>query len=89
MNKRYKYKGDALGRLIEECGEVLVAAGKTVRYGWNSWNPNLPVAQRETNEEWLKREIKDVEFAIALLRKSRDWELPAITAAERRKELHE
>src|ERR1019366_3842695 len=75
MHEDFKDKGSALGRFIEECGEVLAAAGKTVRYGWHSYNPLLPVEQRETNEDWLRREMEDLESAIARLKKSRGWEL--------------
>lgn len=72
MDERFRKKGKALGRFIEECGEALAAAGKTVRYGWNSYNP-LPGASTETNEVWLEREIVDLEDAIDRLRKSRLW----------------
>lgn len=73
MDERFRNKGNTLGLFIEECGEALAAAGKTVRYGWSSYNP-LVVAKRETNDEWLKREIADLEFAISRLRKARKWE---------------
>ncbi len=69
MHKDFKNKGNALGRFIEECGEALAAAGKTVRYGRESYDP-LPGSSRETNEHWLMREIEDVEFAISKLRKA-------------------
>lgn len=69
----FENKGSALGRFIEECGEALAAAGKTVRFGWHSWNP-LITEHRESNEEWLMREIADLETAIARLKKSRKWE---------------
>ena len=69
---QFRNRGLALGRFIEECGEALAAAGKTVRYGWASFNP-LPGASQETNEEWLAREIADLEDAIARLKKSRGW----------------
>lgn len=54
-----------LGYLIEECGEVLAAAGKTIRWGLHSSNPELPTEQRETNAAWLLREIADLKRAIA------------------------
>lgn len=50
--------------MIEECGEVLAAAGKMQRWGPFSENPEIPVADRETNIVWLRREIKDVLEAI-------------------------
>lgn len=52
------------GYLIEECGEVLAAAGKTLRWGELSYNPEIPLEQRETNEAWLLRELKDLKGAI-------------------------
>lgn len=73
MDERFKNKGNALGRLVEELGESTAAAGKTIRYGWDSWNPLLPVNERETNEAWLRRELIDVLFAIRRLATSRGW----------------
>jgi hypothetical protein len=69
---KYKNSGLAIGKFIEECGEALAAAGKTVRFGWASWNPELG-ASGETNEEWLRREVADLEEAIVRLKKSRYW----------------
>jgi hypothetical protein len=67
----FKNKGNALGKFIEECGEALAAAGKTVRFGWHSYNPLSP--KRESNEDWLRREVTDLEEAIERLKNSRDW----------------
>lgn len=53
-----------LAHLVEECGEVLAAAGKTQRWGWASANPLLPIEGRETNLVWLKRELKDLREAL-------------------------
>lgn len=75
MDERFRNKGNALGRFIEECGETLAAAGKTVRYGWDSYNP-LPGASKEHNETWLRREIRDLEDAIARLKNERGWKEP-------------
>lgn len=57
----------ALAHLIEECGEVLAAAGKTLRYGLASVNPLIPVEQRETNGSWLKREMEDLRLSLESL----------------------
>lgn len=57
-----------LGYLTEECGEVLAAAGKSIRRGLDSTNPELPPEQRETNAAWLLREMDDLEAAIAIMR---------------------
>lgn len=55
----------ALGKLVEECGEVLAACGKTQLWGPDSVNPELPPEQQETNRDWILREIADLEGAIA------------------------
>ena len=57
-----------LGYLVEECGEVLAAAGKSLRWGLDSVNPELPEEEQETNEEWLLRELTDLTRAIRLVR---------------------
>lgn len=62
----------SLGHLIEECGEVLAAAGKTLRWGWASVNPELPQEQQETNIVWLRRELEDLKGTIARLEKCID-----------------
>lgn len=56
-----------LAHLIEECGEVLAAAGKTQRWGRDSYSPELHPSQRETNIMWLRRELADLKQAIARL----------------------
>jgi NTP pyrophosphatase (non-canonical NTP hydrolase) len=53
-----------LAHLVEECGEVLAAAGKTQRWGALSVNPLIPAADRETNLVWLRREMKDLREAL-------------------------
>lgn len=70
MNELYRSKTpeQALAHLVEECGEVIAAAGKTFRFGPRSVNPELPPDQREENIDWLKRELDDVEAAIAAFR---------------------
>lgn len=57
-----------LAHLIEECGEVLAAAGKTQRWGPHSVNPLIPADQQEANIDWLMREIDDLADAISRLR---------------------
>lgn len=59
----------ALAHLVEEAGEVMAAAGKSLRFGLDSVNPLLPVEEQETNEEWLRREIGDLKLAIVQLEK--------------------
>jgi len=59
----------ALSHVVEECGEVLAAAGKCQRWGMDSVNPELPPEDQETNRDWLSRELDDLEGAIGRLRK--------------------
>ena len=61
-----------LGHVVEECGEVMAAAGKTLRWGWASANPELPMHERETNIVWLQREMKDLRDAMDRLQKCID-----------------
>lgn len=55
----------ALAHLLEECGEVISAAGKLQRFGPQSVNPFLPPEQQVTNMDWLMAEIADLKLAIA------------------------
>lgn len=72
-----------LSHAIEECGEFIAAAGKLQRWGPNSTNPLLPVEQRETNLEWVAREMQDVREAFDRLQGvmhtggigAREWKL--------------
>lgn len=57
-----------IGYLVEECGEVMHAAGKMIRWGPDSFNPELPEDERETNRAWLLRELSNLEAAIAFVR---------------------
>ncbi len=59
----------AVGKAVEEMGELQAAIGKSLRWGWNSTNPELPVGDRETNQVWVRREIEDVRHALENLEK--------------------
>ena len=61
-----------LAHAVEECGEFIAAAGKTQRWGRKSFNPELPPNERETNEDWLRRELADVRLAMARLEMALD-----------------
>jgi NTP pyrophosphatase (non-canonical NTP hydrolase) len=69
MNPRYQPKTitQKLGYLAEESGEVLAAVGKTLRWGLDSWNPDVPESERETNRDWLIRELQDLKRAISII----------------------
>ena len=56
-----------LGYLVEECGEVMAAVGKTIRWGLDSSNPELPEQERETNRDWILREVSDLKDAIKIV----------------------
>ena len=66
MKKQYEPKTitQALGYLVEEAGEVQAAIGKSIRWGLDSTNPELPPKERETNGRWILRELLDLEGAI-------------------------
>ena len=69
MDKRY-FVDDfphCLGHVIEECGEVCQAAGKLLRWGPQSFNPEVPAEDRETNIGWLRREMEGLKEAIGNL----------------------
>jgi NTP pyrophosphatase (non-canonical NTP hydrolase) len=57
-----------LGHVVEECGELLHAIGKTQRWGLNSYNPEIPIAERESNRTWIIREMEDLYQALGRLR---------------------
>lgn len=69
MKPEYEPKTVAqkLGYLVEECGEVLAAVGKTQRWGLDSVNPELPTDQQETNRMWIMRELRDLQRAITIV----------------------
>jgi len=76
VNQKYMPKTveTTLGYLVEECGEVLAAVGKTQRWGLDSSNPELRArpgdfdVKPEKNREWILRELLDLENAIKLTR---------------------
>lgn len=67
MKPEYEPKSQeqAIAHLIEECNEVGAAAAKALRFGLDSYNPELPPEERETNRDWITREVADLVFAIA------------------------
>lgn len=62
-----------LGWVIEECSELGVAIGKTLRHGLTSVDPTDNAKRnadgsREMNVDWILREMADAEKAICLAR---------------------
>lgn len=74
MTPQYEPKTTAefLGYVVEECGEVLQAVGKTQRWGLMSVNPELPRNKQESNISWIRREIEDLRGALDRLTKHLD-----------------
>ena len=68
MQEKYlpKTVEQKFGYLVEESGEVLAAIGKTLRWGLDSVNPDLPAEQQETNRDWILRELIDLKRAITM-----------------------
>lgn len=64
--------GFAVGKAIEEAGELCAALGKTLRWGWSSVNPELPAAEQEPNASWVRREMADVREALDNLEREMD-----------------
>lgn len=70
MKPQYKPETDEqkLGYFVEECGEALAAVGKTLRWGLDGVNPELPEEEQETNRRWVLRELRDLTRAIRYVR---------------------
>ena len=61
-----------LGYVTEECGEVLSAIGKSRRWGLFSVDHTDKAiiksnGEKETNREWILRELQDLKVAISIL----------------------
>lgn len=54
----------AVGKLVEELGELQQVLGKTLRFGPDSYNPEVAYSDREYNSDMIAREIEDVLGAI-------------------------
>ena len=65
----------ALGKAVEELGELQAALGKTLRWGWAGVNPDLPPSKQESNASWVRREITDVRDALNNLEHAMENEL--------------
>jgi hypothetical protein len=62
VNPKY-FRNDFHGILfhvVQEASEVTKEAMKIAMYGLDSFNPELPIEQRETNRHALLREIDDL-----------------------------
>lgn len=54
--------GQALGQVVEECGEVCQAIGKAMRFGIWSSNPEAP--EKGNNRDQILSEIADLLLAL-------------------------
>lgn len=62
---------ERLALLIEECGEVIQAATKVLRHGWDSYDPTRR-GERPTNQEALAKEMGQLSFAMDLMAEKED-----------------
>lgn len=49
-----------MAKLSEELGEAQAALGKTMRWGFFSYDPTVDPDQRRYNVDWLRAEMRDV-----------------------------
>lgn len=61
---------ERLAIIVEECGEVVQAACKILRHGYEGTNPK--VEDSETNREALERELGDLQHAILRMEEAVD-----------------
>lgn len=72
---------ERLAILIEEAGEVIQAASKILRHGYESGHPDSP----KTNRQDLERELGDFQCAMTHLAYWLDIDQVAVTQASKRK----
>lgn len=75
FNRLTEAEQERLVILIEECGEVVQAAAKILRHGYESTNPKaiVPAAARpETNRAALERELGDLGHALQRMEQAGD-----------------
>ena len=63
FNKLTPAESERLALLIEEAGEVIQAATKVLRHGWNSYDPTLPPGKAMSNRASLEKEMGHYEHA--------------------------
>lgn len=63
-------EAELLQMLAEEAAEIVQAAMKTLRHGWDSYNPTVPPEKRISNVEHLEYEIKQLLAIVKMLRRS-------------------
>ena len=88
MNEKFvtgltKAEEERLIKLMEECGEVIQAASKILRHGWDSKNPNDP--NHLGNKLDLERELADLTAAVLKLDAAKNISLTNILATAQSK----
>jgi NTP pyrophosphatase (non-canonical NTP hydrolase) len=75
-------EAERLAILVEELGEALQAAGKILRYGYESYDPTLDDADIRTSEGQnrrdLEKELGDIRWIVALMEQRSDLHESAI-----------
>jgi len=66
FNRLTPAEAERLALLIEECGEVILAAGKVLRHGYESYNPLID-GTPPTNRADLAKELGHLRHAMLLL----------------------
>lgn len=66
LNGMAKDEIERLAILMEECGEVVLACGKILRHGYESFNPDK-IEDGVDNRCDLEKELGDVVYAMRLM----------------------
>jgi hypothetical protein len=75
-------EAERLHLLQEECAEVIQAASKVLRHGWDQRHPTRPGA---TNRQDLETEVGHLRFALGLLESNLDVNTTAVHQSATRK----
>ena len=70
FNKLKPAETERLALIMEECGELIQAAGKVLRHGYYSFNPDDPKQINNAND--LAKEMADVQHAINFILENKD-----------------
>lgn len=83
FNELTPAEAERLAFLIEECGEVIQAAAKILRHGYESYDPTDN--SKGTNRDMLGRELGNVDAVISLLQRGGDYQSKRLTEGARAK----